>query len=104
MEKCYLVQMEAGEFKNVVYSLYDREVAENIIEVENTFDDIRVYGVIGKPLISRSNRRNQIFFVNKRYITDKVFLSAVEKAYKGLIPLGRFRILHIKYRNESCIC
>ena len=80
----------SGEFKNVIYSLYDREVAENIIEVENTFDDIRVYGVIGKPQISRSNRRNQIFFVNKRYITDKVFLSAVEKAYKGLIPLGRF--------------
>ena len=60
--------------------------------------------VIGKPQISRSNRRNQIFFVNKRYITDKVFLSAVEKAYKGLIPLGRFRILYIKYRNESSIC
>ena len=94
----------SGEFKNVIYSLYDREVAENIIEVENTFDDIRVYGVIGKPQISRSNRRNQIFFVNKRYITDKVFLSAVEKAYKGLIPLGRFRILYIKYRNESSIC
>lgn len=90
MEKYCLVQMEVGEFKNVIYSLYDREVAENIIEVENTFDDIKVYGVIGKPQISRSNRRNQIFFVNKRYITDKVFLSAVEKAYKGLIPLGRF--------------
>ena len=93
MEKYCLVQMEVGEFKNVIYSLYDREVAENIIEVENTFDDIKVYGVIGKPQISRSNRRNQIFFVNKRYITDKVINTT-----------WKIRILYIKYRKESSIC
>ena len=58
--------------------------------VEYAYDDIQVSGVIGKPEIARSNRSNQLFFVNKRYIKDKTLSAATEQAYKGLIPIGKF--------------
>ena len=54
---------------------------------------MHIYGVIGKPEIARSNRANQLFFVNKRYIKDKALSSAAEKAYKGMIPIGKFSFL-----------
>lgn len=79
-----------GDMKTVVYSIYGKTVAESISPVSYTYEDIKVDGVIGKPEIARSNRSNQLFFVNKRYVRDKVLTSATEQAYKGMIPLGKF--------------
>lgn len=80
----------SGDLKTVIYSIYGKDVANSIIEVTYKYEDIEVKGVIGKPEISRSNRSNQLFFVNKRYIKDKTLTAATEQAYKGLIPIGKF--------------
>lgn len=79
-----------GDIKSVIYSIYGKDVATGVMPVEYTYDDIQVSGVIGKPEIARSNRSNQLFFVNKRYIKDKTLSAATEQAYKGLIPIGKF--------------
>lgn len=79
-----------GDLKSVIYSIYGKDVSSGIMEVEYKYEDIDIKGVIGKPEISRSNRSNQLFFVNKRYIKDKTLTAATEQAYKGLIPIGKF--------------
>ena len=79
-----------GDLKTVIYSLYGKTVANSIVDVDYEIEDIHIYGVIGKPEIARSNRANQIFFVNKRYVKDKVLSSATERAYKDYIPSGKF--------------
>lgn len=79
-----------GDLKSVIYSIYGKDVAQGIIEVTYDYDDIKISGVIGNPEIARSNRSNQIFFVNKRYIKDKILTAATEQAYKGLIDGGKF--------------
>lgn len=80
----------SGDLKNVVYSIYGKDVANAILEVSYLYEDITIKGVIGKPEIARSNRSHQLFFVNKRYIKDKTLSAATEQAYKGLIPIGKF--------------
>ena len=82
-----------GDLKSVVYSIYGKEIAEEILPVTYEYEYIKVRGVIGKPAIARSNRANQIFFVNDRYIKDKTLTAAAEQAYKGMIPLGKFAFL-----------
>ena len=82
-----------GDLKSVIYNIYGKEIAENILDVEYQYEDIIVKGVIGKPSISRSNRANQLFFVNKRYIKDKTLTSAAEQAFKGMITIGKFGFL-----------
>ena len=82
-----------GDLKSVIYSIYGKEIAEEIIPVSFEYEYIKVNGVIGKPAIARSNRSNQIFFVNKRYIKDKTLRAAAEQAYKGMIPIGKFAFL-----------
>ena len=79
-----------GDIKSVIYSIYGKDVATGIMPVEYSYDDIQITGVVGKPEIARSNRSNQLFFVNKRYIKDKTLSAATEQAYKGLIPIGKF--------------
>ena len=82
-----------GEMKNVVYNIYGKDIAENILDVNYDYEDIKVTGVIGKPSIARSNRSNQLFFVNQRYIKDKTLTSSAEQAYKGMITIGKFGFL-----------
>lgn len=79
-----------GELKSVIYSIYGKDIAEGIIEVSYKYEDVDVVGVVGKPEIARSNRSNQLFFVNKRYIKDKTLSAATEQAFKGMIPIGKF--------------
>lgn len=67
-----------GDSKAVIYSIYGKDIAENVLNVSYEYEDIKVTGVIGKPVIARSNRSNQLFFVNKRYIKDKALTGAAE--------------------------
>ena len=92
-----------GDMKSVIYSIYGKDVAENSINVNYEYEDIKITGVIGKPVIARSNRSNQLFFVNKRYIRDKVLTSAAEQGYKGLLTVGKygFLVLNIEMNPQK---
>lgn len=79
-----------SDLKSVIYNIYGKDVANGIMEVSYEYEDITISGAIGKPEIARSNRSNQLFFVNQRYIKDKTLTAATEQAYKGLIPIGKF--------------
>lgn len=87
----------SGKIEDTIYAIYGKEIVENILPVDYTYEDMHITGVIGKPIISRSNRTNQLFFVNNRYIKDKTLTSAAEQGFKGLVTVGKhgFLILNI---------
>ncbi len=82
-----------GDIKSVIYSIYGKDIASSVLEVNYNYENIHIEGMIGKPEIARSNRGNQLFFVNKRYIKDKTLAQAAEQAFKGLLPIGKFGFL-----------
>lgn len=82
-----------NDTKSVIYSIYGKDVANGIIEVNSEYENIKVKGVIGKPEIARGNRGYQLFFVNGRYVKDKTLTSAVDGAYKNLLPVGKYGFL-----------
>ena len=79
-----------SDMKSVIYSIYGKDVAAEIIEVDYQYEDVKITGVVGRPVIARANRTNQMFFLNGRYIKDKNMTAAADQAYKGIIPVGRF--------------
>ncbi len=87
----------SGKLEDCIYAIFGKEVFENIIATDYTYEGMHITGVVGKPIISRSNRTNQIFFVNKRHIKDKTLTSAAEQGFKGLVTIGKhgFLILNI---------
>lgn len=86
-----------GNIQDVIYGIYGKNIAENILNVDYSYEDIHITGIVGKPEIARSNRSNQLFFVNKRYVKDKTLSGAIEKGFKGLLTIGKyaFSILNI---------
>ncbi len=79
-----------GDLKTAIHNIYGRDISENVIDVDYIYDNIKVQGVVGKPSIARSNRANQITYVNKRNIKNKTVSSAIDEAYKTIIPNGKF--------------
>ncbi|MBR1540688.1 MAG: DNA mismatch repair endonuclease MutL [Clostridia bacterium] len=95
-----------GDIKTVVYSIYGKDVADGITEVEYTYEDIKVTGVVGNTSIARSNRNGQVFFVNNRYVKDKTLTSAVDQAYKDILMMGKygFVILNLEMDPSKVDC
>ena len=92
-----------NESKATIYSIYGKDIAENILDVDYIYEDVHITGVIGKPAIARSNRSNQLFFVNQRFIKDKTLTSAAEQGYKGMITIGKygFLVLNIEMNPQK---
>ena len=89
-----------GDLKTVIYTIYGKEIAEGLLEVNYDYEGIKVTGAIGKPEIARNNRSYQMFFVNKRYIKDKTLSAGVEQAFKGLIPIGKYGVVVLNIEIE----
>ena len=90
-----------GDLKTVIYSIYGKDIASSILNVDYTYEDMHVTGVVGKPEIARSNRGNQLFFVNKRFIKDKTLSHAAEQGFKGLLPIGKYGFLVLNLDIDS---
>ena len=79
-----------GNMTDVVYNVFGKDIASNLVDVNFQYENIRITGVVGKPEIARSNRSNQMFYVNGRFIKDKTLSAAAEEAYRTMIPHGKF--------------
>ena len=91
-----------GKLKDVIYHVYGREIAGNLIEVSAQNEHIQLSGFIGKPVITRGNRNYETFFVNGRYIKSSILSKAVEDAYKDFTMQHKypFVVLHITILGE----
>ena len=81
-----------GDLKTVMLNIYGREVASKLISVNISADELGLVGQIGKPETARGNRSHGVFFINSRYIQNRLLTRAVESAMKGLLPQGRFPV------------
>jgi len=84
-----------GKLEDVIYGIYGRDIVDGLLPINYSYENIFINGVIGKPEIARSNRANQMFFVNNRFVKDKTLSAAVEQAMKGMLPIGKFPFLVI---------
>ncbi|PKM56606.1 MAG: DNA mismatch repair protein MutL, partial [Firmicutes bacterium HGW-Firmicutes-3] len=72
-----------NKLKDCIFSVYGMEVAKNLIEINWSFEGMRLEGFIGKPHLSRGNRTYENYFLNGRYIKSKVIERAIEDGYKS---------------------
>ncbi len=79
-----------GALLSAIYSVYGRQTAMDMVELESKWEKTQVWGYISKPTASRGNRNYQIFFVNGRYVKSQLLSAALEEAYRNQIMVGRF--------------
>ena len=78
-----------GNLEELVYRIFGREIAKEIIPVSQKGKGISIYGVLGKPTIARANRNYENYFVNGKssyvigaeYDESKLSVSSNGKIY-----------------------
>ena len=88
--------------KDIIYHIYGKEIAANLLAIDAEKDGIRVSGFIGKPLISRGNRNFENYYINGRYMKSNVVAKAIEEAYKPYLMSRQypFTVLYITMDEE----
>jgi len=91
-----------GNLRDVIYHVYGREIASNLLRADYEKNGTRISGFLGKPLISRGNRNFENYFVNGRYIKSNTISKAIEDAYKDFTMQHKypFVVLHIDLEGE----
>ncbi len=79
-----------GKLRSAIYSVYGRDFANSLIDVDYELDGIRVEGFISRPEGARPNRNMQTFFVNNRFVKSRTASAAVDEAGKGSVMVGKF--------------
>ncbi len=88
--KTELLTAGDGKLYSAVYSVFGREFASSLMEIDYSYQGMRVTGYTVKPLSAKPNRRFQNFFVNHRYIKSRAMAAALEEAYRNQIMVGKF--------------
>lgn len=88
--------------KDIIYTIYGREITGNLIPVELRHEAVSITGFIGKPVIARNNRAFENYFINGRYIKSSIICKAIEEAYKPFMMQHKypFTMLHITIEPE----
>ncbi|MBR1642422.1 MAG: DNA mismatch repair endonuclease MutL [Butyrivibrio sp.] len=86
-----------GDLKEIIYRIYGRDISVSLIPIKATENGMTLEGYLGEPVLNRSNRNFEIFFVNGRYIKDKVMSKALEEGYKEYLMMHKFpfAVLHL---------
>ncbi len=91
-----------GRVADVVASLYGAEVAARMLPLEGEHRDTRVWGLCSPPDVNRPSRTYQSFFVNGRWVRNRMLGIALEEAYHTHLMVGRHPlcVLHISVPPE----
>ena len=91
-----------GRLKDLIYTIYGREISSNVLEINYECPLFVVTGYIGKPIISRGNRTFENYYINGRFVKSRLIAAAIEQAYKPFMMQHRypFTVLHIKIKPE----
>ncbi|MCC8152067.1 MAG: DNA mismatch repair endonuclease MutL [Lachnospiraceae bacterium] len=79
-----------SRLKDIIYHIYGRDIAANLLEVNGEFEGFSVSGFIGKPVVSRGNRNFESYFINGRYIKSKLIAKAIEDGYHGFMMQHKY--------------
>lgn len=72
----------SGRLKDVIYQIYGKDIAGNLLPVSVHTPDFSIEGYVGKPSISRGNRALENYFVNGRFVKNNIITKAIEDSYK----------------------
>ncbi len=91
-----------GNVKDLIYTIYGREMAANVIPISFETLGLSVNGFLGKPVIARGNRGFENYFINGRYVRSSLIAKAIEAAYKPFMMQHRypFTVLYLTMDSD----
>lgn len=91
----------SGKLKDVIYHIYGREIAMQLLPITWEKGPIAIHGFLGKPEISRGNRNYENYFVNGRYVKSKILAKGIEDGYKSYMMQHRYPFVCLDIRIDG---
>jgi len=83
----------SGRLADAVLTVFGRDAAEAIMEINGQRGPYRISGYVSKPSYSKPSRSGQMFFVNRRFVRNRNLMHALDDAYRGILPQGRYPLI-----------
>jgi len=89
-ERAIFKSSGSNRLEDAVLTVFGRDAAEAVIPIAGTQGPYKVYGFVSRPSYSKPGRSGQMFFVNRRFVRNRNLVHALDDAYRGILPQGRF--------------
>ena len=92
-----------GNLKDVIYNIFGREITKELLEINASYENFTITGYIAKPVVSRSNRNFENYYINGRYIKSPIIMKAIEEAYEPFMMQHKypFTAFHINIEPKE---
>ena len=81
--------LRAADAMQRITAILGEEFGQASVLVDEQAADLRLWGAAALPAYSRSSRDAQYFFVNGRFVRDKLIAHALREAYRDVLHLER---------------
>ena len=113
-----------SDLRERVGSIWGRQLSQDLIPLcENEREGMRVFGLVGKPGVSRAARTEMVTVVNGRPVDNRTMAYSLVESFHTLIPRGRYPLAflfleidphavdvnvhpakrEVRFRNESAV-
>jgi DNA mismatch repair protein MutL len=90
-----------GDLKEVIYRIYGREIANSLVPIQFQEQGLLVDGYLGKPILVRSNRNFETYFVNGRFVRSGIVAKAIEEGYKEYLMQHKFPFCVLHFAMDA---
>lgn len=90
-----------NDLKEIIYRIYGKDIVKELNEIHIERDGFSIDGFLGKPIINRSNRNYELFYINGRYIKSSLLSKAVEDGYKEYLMQHKFPFCVLHFNIDT---
>lgn len=90
-----------NELKEIIYRIYGRDIAAEMIPFAWQGEDMSVRGFLGRPVINRANRNYEVFYINGRYIRSTLISKSVEEGYREYLMQHKFPFCVLHFQIDT---
>lgn len=90
-----------GELLEIIYRIYGKDISDELTPFTHQENGLHITGFLGKPVINRSNRNYEIFYINGRYIRSSLISKAVEEGYREYLMQHKFPFCVLHFQIDT---
>jgi DNA mismatch repair protein MutL len=85
-----------GKLLDVIYAVLGKDITKGMLQADSTVQQVRVYGYVGEPTVTKNNRNYQLCYINGRLVRSQTVFAAIDQAYRNDLFHGRHAVCVLK--------
>jgi DNA mismatch repair protein MutL len=73
--------------------VFGNQLMKDILPVDHTNERIQIEGFASRPTTHRKSAGDMYFFVNRRFVRDRILMKALSEAYRASLPQRRYPVV-----------